>query len=94
MLLFVISAVVGEKSLEIYLEASRFGLFKANCLEQRLVLDLTRVNSIMNTRKVDKIESSSAHNEQGFKIVKILCRSDIVNQAALVGQLEIGRAHV
>ena len=82
-------AVVGEKALEIYFKASRVGLFKSDGFKKRFISDLTYVYSVMYARKVDKIERASAHNKECFKIFEILAGRDVVNEPALVGELEL-----
>ena len=88
----MIMAMVGEKALKVDLKSTLLGLFKADSLEQRLVLYLADVYCVVNAREINKIERASAHNEQSFKILKFLAGGDIVNETAAVGELELRHA--
>ena len=84
--------VVGEKSFEVYLKLTLLSLFEAYLEYQRLVLRASFVGSEMDSAKVNEIQCASAHEEQSVSAVKIVSGSKVVNNTALVGELELANS--
>ncbi len=84
--------MVGKEALEVDLVGVGLGLFKADGFDKAfglLVLDLALIEGVMNAAKVDEIERSSAENEHSLKVEAVLDGCEVIDDTALVGQLEL-----
>ena len=84
--------MVGEEAVEVDFERAAIGFLKADGFKETLVLlvdDFSAIDCVMHTAKVDEVERASAENEECLKIVRIDGGSNIKNESALCGKLEL-----
>ena len=88
----MIMTMVGEESLEVYLEFSLVILLKSYCLKESRVLHLAHEIGAVDTAEVDKVQRTSAHNEHCLEIFKIKRGGEVVYKTAVRGHLELANA--
>jgi len=88
--------MVGEKAFEIDEIFAVIRLFKAHGFDKSLGLligNRADEGCAMYTAEVDKIERSSAEDEKSLEIERAVCGGEVVNNSALIGELELADAH-
>ena len=85
--------MIFKKSFEVDLENTVFVLLKTNGAKQSCVLYLTYKASAVDTAKVDKIESSSAHYEHRLKVVYARYGCEVIDKSALGSHSELADAN-
>ena len=81
--------MIFKKAFEVDLENTVFVLLKTNGAKQSCVLYLTHKASAVDTAKVDKIESSSAHYEHRLKVVYTRHGCEVVDKSTFGGHSEL-----
>ena len=95
----MITAMICEKSFEIYLIDAVLIFRKAYCAKQAVISILSKEKSTMNTAKIYEVESSPAHYEKCFKITAFLVflaigdLGEVIDLAALITELELAYAN-
>ena len=84
--------MIGKEAFEVDLIRAFLGFFKSYGFDKTLgllVLYLALIESVMNAAKVDEVERTSSEDKHCFEIKSVINGSEIVEDTALVGELEL-----